>query len=246
MADNRKMISRKIDKAIFEFNLIEPGDRILLAVSGGKDSLTMAYFLGKKQKGFPVPYEAEAIYVRSDFDGCGASPDMGRLLGEWGIKLNVVDVPVVGRLKPGKKLNCYWCSTQRRMELLKFAQKKGFNKIALGHHMDDIIETYFMNMVYKSELSTMLPAMKYDKYPQTVIRPLARVQENEVIRFANDVGYAASAAVCPFGTTSKRLDMRRVIDSIAEVEGNRVRDNIFNAMNNINEKYLPRRVNPEK
>ena len=240
MAENRKMISKKIDKAIFEYKLIEPGDKILLAVSGGKDSLTMAYFLGKKQGKFPIKFDVEAVYINSDFAGCDASPKMGELLQEWGVKFTMLNVPIKDRLKEGKKLNCYWCSTQRRTELLTYANKNGFNKIALGHHMDDILETFFMNMVYKSEMSTMLPFMKYDKYPQIVIRPLARVQENEIIRFAKEMGFDSTALTCAFGKKSKRLDMRKVIDSIAEVEGNKARDNIFNAMSHVKERYLPK------
>lgn len=246
MAEKRKLLSRKIDKAIFEYNLIEPGDKILLAVSGGKDSLTMAYHIGKKQGGFPIPYEAEAIYIRSDFAGCGASLEMGKLMKEWNLPFTIIDVPIVQRLKPGKKLNCYWCSTQRRVELLRYANENGFNKIALGHHMDDIIETFFMNLFYKAEMSTMLPFMKYDKYPQTIIRPLARVSEGEIIQFAQDFGYLEGAATCPYGTKSKRLDVKRMIDALSKSEGDKIRENIFNGMNNVNYDYLPRRQNPEK
>ncbi len=242
MSAKNRLISRKIDKAIFEFNLIEPGDKILIAVSGGKDSLTLAYFLGKKQNGFPIPFTAEAIYIQSDFDGCAASPQMETLLSQWEIPFHVVDVPVVARLKPGKSLNCYWCSTQRRMELLRYANEHGFNKIALGHHLDDIIETFFMNLFYKSEMSTMMPLMLYDKYPQSVIRPLARVQESEIIKFARNFGFLEQASTCPYGTTSKRLDIKKLISTLPEEEGSKIRENIFNAMGNVNLKYLPHRI----
>jgi len=234
-----KTLSRKVDKALLKFNLVEPGDRILLAVSGGKDSLAMSYFMGHKQKGFPIPFDLGAIHIEGDFPGCGKSPVMAQLMEEWGVPFEIVKVPIMERLKPGKTMNCYWCSTQRRMELLRYAGDHGYNKIALGHHMDDILETFFMNMMHKSELSTMLPKLKYDRYPFTVIRPLAYVKEQEIIEFARDKGLLKAAATCTYGTTSARLDARRIIDAIAAEEGSSVKDSIFEAMCHPVHRYMP-------
>lgn len=240
--ENSRLISRKIDKAIYEYQLIEPNDRILLAVSGGKDSLTMSYFLGKKQKGFPIPFEAQALYIESDFEGCDASPQMETLLDQWGIPFKRLYVEISGRLKPNEKLNCFWCSTQRRLELMNYATANGFNKIALGHHLDDIIETAFMNMAFKSQLSTMLPKMRYDKYPQTIIRPLARVEVREIVKFASDWGFLEKAVTCPYGKNSKRLHIRSMIDFLAKNEGEHIHENLYNALGNVNFDYLPRRL----
>ena len=194
MSKMGKLISRKIDKAIFENRMIEENDKILLAVSGGKDSLTMAYFLGKKQHKFRYPFTAEAVHIRTDFEGCFRHPKMDDFFNEWNIKIHYIDVPILERLKPGRKMNCYWCATQRRKELMEFARNNGFTKIALGHHLDDILETFFMNMILKGEMSTMLPILKYDHYDNTVIRPLARVQEHEIIGFAEEMGIREIAA----------------------------------------------------
>ena len=239
MSSSNKTLTRKIDKAIFKFKLIEPGDKILIAVSGGKDSLALAYFLGHKQKSFPIPFELGAVHIENDFEGCGKNPAMAQLMEEWGIPFEIKTVPVLDRLKPGKTMNCYWCSTQRRMELIRYAGEHGYNKIALGHHMDDMLETFFMNMIYKSELSTMLPKLKYDKYPYTVIRPLAYVKEAEIIEFAEKIGILDAAGSCIYGTTSHRLDVRRIIDEMAAQEGNHVKDNIFEALNNPVHRYMP-------
>ncbi|MDC7240511.1 MAG: ATP-binding protein [Spirochaetales bacterium] len=236
---SKKTLSRKVDKAILKFNLIEPGDKILLAVSGGKDSLAMSYFMGHKQKKFPIPFELGAVHIEGDFPGCGKSPVMAELMAEWDIPFEIVKVPIMERLKPGKTMNCYWCSTQRRMELLRYAGDNGYNKIALGHHMDDILETFFMNMMYKSELSTMLPRLKYDRYPFTVIRPLAYVKEQEIIDFAESRDLLKAAAVCSYGATSNRLDARSVIEEIAAKEGQHIKDNIFEAMCSPVHRYMP-------
>ncbi|MBI9099136.1 MAG: tRNA 2-thiocytidine biosynthesis protein TtcA, partial [Spirochaetaceae bacterium] len=146
-------------------------------------------------------------------------------------------VPVLARLKQGRKMNCYWCSSQRRMELMKFADENGFNKIALGHHMDDILETFFMNMSYKGELSTMLPVLNYDNYNQTVIRPLALVKEKEIIAFADKKEIRNLTCTCPYGRKSKRKDMREVIDYMAQ-EDESIRDNLYRALSNPVPRYM--------
>lgn len=244
--ENSKLISKKIDKAIYEYKLIEPGDKVLLAISGGKDSLTMAYFLGRKAKGFPIPFEVQGLYIRSDFDGCAASPQMFKLLEEWDVKLDVLDVGIVERLKEGQTLNCYWCSTQRRIELMNYASQNGFNKIALGHHLDDIIETTLMNMALKSQISTMLPKMQYKKFNQTIIRPLARVSVNEISKFANDSGFLAQASSCPYGKNSKRLNVRAAISMLAKTEGEHIRTNLYESLSNIDFEYLPSSICEDK
>lgn len=120
---------------------------------------------------------------------------------------------------------------------MKFATENGFNKIALGHHMDDILETFFMNMSYKGELSTMLPVLKYDDYPQTVIRPLALVKENDIIEFADKKQIRNLTCTCPYGRKSKRKDMRAVINFMAE-DDESIRDNIYKALSNPVPRYM--------
>ena len=239
MSISDKTLARKVDKAILKYKLIEPGDKILLAISGGKDSLTMAYFMGHKQKAYPIPFELGGVHIEADFDGCGKNPAMTQLMKEWDIPFETLNIPIMKRLKPGKSMNCYWCSTQRRMELIRYAGEHGYNKIALGHHMDDMLETFFMNMIYKSELSSMLPKLKYDKYPYTVIRPLAYLKEDEIIELAGKLGILDSAGSCSYGTTSHRLDVRRIIDDMANGGGHHIKDNIFEALNNPVHRYMP-------
>lgn len=236
MQNIAKRISRKIDKSILRFKLIEPGDKILLAISGGKDSLTMAYNLIQKMGKFPIPYSLEAVHISPDFpNGCENKAFLD-LMKQWGLPCPVVQVPVKARLKPGKKMNCYWCSTQRRMELMKVAQERDCNKIALGHHMDDILETFLMNMAYKGELSTMIPAMKYDRYPFTVIRPLAYVQEQEIIEFSKEMDFARISCRCNFDTRSRRHPARDAIKALSDEPS--VRDTMFKALGNVQSRYL--------
>lgn len=238
MADWELIISKKIGKALYDHRMIDEGDRILVAVSGGKDSMTLLYHLLQKRSRLPIRYSVGAVHVQTDFCTCGRKSGMYEVLKSWSIECAVLDVPVIARLRPGKKMNCYWCSGQRRMELLKYASEHGYTKIALGHHLDDILETLLMNMAYKSELATMLPVMKYDKYPHTVIRPLALVKEREIIEFAKTVGIHNLVCTCPYGMSSKRRIIKEKLDYLTK-DAEYMKDNILNSLSNINSRYLP-------
>ena len=231
-------LSRKMARGFLRFPMVEENDRILVALSGGKDSLTMFYLLLRLQLSWKIPFKLKALHIQSDFDGCGADSGMADLVKSWGGELEIIQVPIAGRLKEGRSLNCYWCSTQRRMELLRYAEKHDYGVIALGHHQDDILETLLMNMSYKGEISTMMPVMKYDNYPQRVIRPLCYVKEREILEFADAMGFYAQATSCPFGQSSKRLDARKALELLAS-KGEYVKDKLFESMQNINLDYLP-------
>ena len=219
--------------------MIEEGDRILVAVSGGKDSTSMAYDLAAKRRWWPARYEIRAVHIATDFCSCCKKSALFELLESWGIEAVSLPVPVIGRLKPGKSMNCFWCSTQRRTELLSYAMKEGFNKIALGHHLDDIVETLLMNMLYKKQISTMLPIFQYEKYPVQVIRPLALCEERQVIDFAQAKGFRSAVCTCPYGQDSKR---RVVRTRIAELTGgsSALKRNLFDSMSNVKPEYLPK------
>jgi tRNA 2-thiocytidine biosynthesis protein TtcA len=221
----RKLTAR----LVLELGLIADGDRILIAASGGKDSTVMAWALSSLRPALKRDYTLEAVHISSDFCSCCKKAALRSRLAEWGIPFTDIFVPVIGRLKPGKKMNCYWCSTQRRTELLKYAMENGFNKIALGHHLDDIIETFFMNMTARGELSTMPVLLKYRKYPVSLIRPLGFVEERQIIACAEETGIIKAACTCPYGINSKRRDMR---ERVALFTGNSgaVKRRIFKAM----------------
>ena len=211
------IVQKLVSKAVLERKLIGEGDRILIAASGGKDSSVMAWALAGLRRALKINYELEALHISSDFCSCCKKSVLAARLQEWGIPFTDLSVPIVARLKEGRKMNCYWCSTQRRTELIKYAMENGFNKIALGHHLDDIIETFFMNMTGKGVLSAMPMYLAYRKYPLCLIRPLGYLEERQIVACAEEQDILKAACTCPYGVNSRRRDIR---NRIAAFTGN--------------------------
>jgi tRNA 2-thiocytidine biosynthesis protein TtcA len=225
-------------KTVMERSLICEGDRILIAVSGGKDSSVLAWALSAIRPALKINYELAALHISTDFCACCKKSVLSQRLEEWGIPFTDLFVPVIGRLKKGEKMNCYWCSTQRRTELLKYAVENGFNKIALGHHLDDIIETFFMNLCSKGELSAMPVLLKYRKYPVSLIRPLALLEEKQIISCAAEQNILKNACTCPYGQNSKRRSMRSRIADFTAGDSGAIKRRIFAALGSGEKDYL--------
>jgi tRNA(Ile)-lysidine synthase TilS/MesJ len=237
-----KSIAHAVDglvvKALKTWNMIAPGERVLIGASGGKDSAVLARDLALKKAQGRLDAELTALHIRNDF-----APDSmaERLAGEyeaWGLPLVTIDVAVLARLKPGRRMNCYWCSTQRRTELIRYAMEHGYSAVALGHHLDDVLETLFMNMLRKSELSTMPPVVKYRKYPLKIIRPLYLVEERQIVELADGLGILASSCTCGYNDHSER---DRVRDRVEALTGgsSQAKRNILESLWHINAEYLP-------
>lgn len=226
-----------IDKAVYDYNLIERGDRILLGASGGKDSTALLEYFAHRLRRPSAGFSVAALHVQSEFGG--ALPErIASLIAQWRIPLVVVKVDVQGRLKPGRKMSCYWCSTQRRTELNNYAMANGFNKIALGHHLDDILETLLMNAVEKGEFSTMVPRLAYKKYPVTIVRPLCYAPVEEIAAHAAEAGYFGWTCTCGFQDNSARKNARRRLELLTDGKiDNKLR--LFKALKNVNCDYLP-------
>ncbi len=238
MGPANSIVSKKIGKALGKYQMLEDGDTILVAVSGGKDSLVLLHHLVEKQKSLPMKYAITGLHVRTDISYNSRWPEFSKAVTAMGVELDSIDVSLTSRLVPGESMNCYWCATQRRTELLKYAGARGISKIALGHHMDDILETLFMNMMYKAELSTMLPVFTYDNYSCTIIRPLSLVKESEIVRAVDEFGLKGITSVCSCGEHSKRKEIRKSLDYLCR-EGEYIKDALFRAMENIKPRYLP-------
>jgi tRNA 2-thiocytidine biosynthesis protein TtcA len=213
------IVQKLATKAVLEHRLIEEGDRVLVAASGGKDSTVMAWALSSLKRALRINYTLQAIHISSDFcDNC-KKHILAICFEEWGIPFQDLSVPIIGRLKHGRKMNCYWCSTQRRTELIKYALENGFNKIALGHHLDDIIETFFMNLTGMGTFSAMPMYLAYRKYQLAIIRPLGYLEERQIIACAAERNFLSAVCTCPYGVNSRRRDIRDRIAAFTRNSG---------------------------
>ena len=228
---------RTIDKAVSQYNMIETGDRILIAASGGKDSTALAeYFAMRIKRQHPV-FEVAALHIATDI-GSIFMPELEQRFMDWGIHLTIKTISVLKRLKAGRKMNCWWCSAQRRLELNRYAQEHGFNKIALGHHLDDILETALMNALTKGELAAMPPVLKFDTFPVTFIRPLCLADIPMIVRHAEMQGYISSTCTCSYQENSGRKSARCRLNKLTDGKYE-LKRKLFAALGNVNTAYLP-------
>lgn len=224
-----------IDKIIFDYEMIKDGDKILIAASGGKDSTVLVEYFSKRARRKNCNFEYKALHIESEITK-PIDPELVKKMEEWNVPLENLFVDILARVKPNQKMNCFWCATQRRTELLNYAIKNGFNKIALGHHMDDALETLLMNMTEKSELSTMPPFLKYEKYPVSIIRPLLYVPEEKIISHAKEAGYICHTCICNYQDNSLRKQIRAKLETLCDTPEKK--EHMFYSLKNIQKEYL--------
>ncbi|MBN1871734.1 MAG: tRNA 2-thiocytidine biosynthesis protein TtcA [Candidatus Omnitrophica bacterium] len=230
-------ISSKIGKAIKDYRLIEDGDRILVGVSGGKDSITLLRLLKERQHWSPAKYDLIAAHVETDFK-CGHCVHrryLTALFKDTGLPYVFKKIKVKGISK--KTVNCFWCSWNRRKELFKTAQAKGCNKVALGHHKDDICETILLNLFFQGEISTMNPRQPLFRGVITVIRPLCYVEERTIRRFVRESGLDKLTEKKMQSRDSNRKYLKRFIQDI-EKRCPSVKTNIFRSIGRVKSEYI--------
>ncbi|MBL7068550.1 MAG: hypothetical protein ISS34_01655 [Candidatus Omnitrophica bacterium] len=247
-------ISNKIGKAVADYRLIEDKDKIIVAVSGGKDSLTMLKMLLERRRWAPVSYDILAVHVITDYHcaGCAARSYLEKFFEDNNCPYRFIEIrlkaqtkiPAAARAAKGKQLkrdagdiSCFWCSWNRRKALFKLASEIGYNKIALGHHKDDVIETILLNLFYNGEISAINARQPLFNGKVTIIRPLVYIEEREIRAYARESGLPKQACRCPNNALSKRALMKRVISDL-EKGSSQIKSNIFNAPTRIKSDYL--------
>ncbi|WP_406805128.1 tRNA 2-thiocytidine(32) synthetase TtcA [Aquilutibacter rugosus] len=181
-----KRLRHQVGRAIADFNMIEEGDRVMVCLSGGKDSYTMLDILLQLQQKAPVNFEILAVNLDQK------QPDFPEhILPEYlqanGVPFHIIEqdtYSVVTRVVPEGKTMCSLCSRLRRGALYTYAEEHGYNKIALGHHRDDLLATFFLNLFHHAKISGMPPKLQSDNGKHIVIRPLAYVQESDIVEYA--------------------------------------------------------------
>ena len=187
----QKKLRRNVGNAIIDYNMIEEGDLVMACISGGKDSFAMLDILLSLKKAAPIHFDVVAVNLDQKQPGF---PDhiLPQYFDSLSIPYYIIDKDTYSVVKdkvPEGKTTCGLCSRLRRGTLYSFAEKIGATKIALGHHMDDIVETLFLNMFHGSRLKAMPPKLRSDDKRNVVIRPLTYCREKDLIRFAEHQGY---------------------------------------------------------
>lgn len=233
-----KALNSLVGKAIHRYGMIQDGDRIAVALSGGKDSLTMLWALAERQKRIPVHYDLYPIYIDPGF-GTGFGEALARTCQELGCTLRVdrTDHGIVAHSEKNRENPCFLCSRLRRKRLFEIADEVGCNKLALGHNKDDIIETFFLNICYAGEVSTMMPSQDFFQGKFTVIRPLAMVEERNICRFARSQRFPEFANPCPSAGRTKRSEVKTMLDKLYR-SNRKIKGNIYRAMSHVRLDYL--------
>ena len=182
-----KRLRHQVGQAIADFGMIEAGDKVMVCLSGGKDSYTLLDVLLQLQKKAPVPFELVAVNLDQKQPGFPEHV-LPEYLASIGVPYHIIEqdtYSVVSRVIPEGKTMCSLCSRMRRGSLYTYAEANGFTKIALGHHRDDMVATFFMNLFHHSKISGMPPKLRSDDGKHVVIRPLAYVREADIIEYAD-------------------------------------------------------------
>ena len=232
-------IRRKLNRTLVEYDLIEENDHILIGLSGGKDSLALVDLLGERMKNSIPRFQATAIHIsvsnvsyQSDLEYLKNHCEQAGIAFEH--RTTQFDE------SDRNKSICFLCSWQRRKALFETAKELGCNKIALGHHLDDIMETLLMNLVFQGSFGSMPPKLKMNKFDMTFIRPLALIPEKELIEMERIMQFKKQIKNCPHEKESTRKDAKKLISELEKWNPD-FRQSMWKAMENINPEYLPQK-----
>ena len=237
----RKEIWSRFVKAVKEYELIKDGDKVMVCISGGKDSFLLAKCIEELKKHGETKFDAEYVCMNP-----GYSPKNLEMIKEnakiLNVDLQIFNSNIFEVVDSGvfKKSPCYFCARMRRGHLYSKAKELGCNKIALGHHFDDVIETTLLSMFYGSEIKTMMPKLKSDNYEGLeLIRPLYLIKESDIISWKTYNELVFLNCACSFTTKdaqekiSKRREMKELIKNLRKVNKD-IDYNIFKSLDNVN------------
>ncbi len=241
-------LKRLIGRALHKYEMLAPGDRILIALSGGADSLVLTRFLAEWRRKVRFDYELLAVHLDMGFPRGRDYEEGLTKLEEFCRKIEVpfrliktdCGVQAMEAAERGKPSPCFVCSWHRRKHLFRLAGEENFNKIAFGHHRDDLVVTFFLNMCFHGELSTILPVQEMFGGKLYLIRPLILVEKGTLKAYAEKEGFPIVENPCPFSGETRRVFMERWLEEHLYVINSKVRGSVFRAIFNWRPEYLPR------
>jgi tRNA 2-thiocytidine biosynthesis protein TtcA len=233
-----KRLNRSVGKAICSYDMISEGDRIAVGISGGKDSLVLLSLLKRRMAYVPVRYDLVPIYIDPGFTPSPA-PVIEAFCRDMGLtpKIIFTDNGLVAHGPENRENPCFLCARLRRKALFEATLALGCNKLALGHHKDDLIETFFINVLYSGQICTMIPVQHFFQGKFTMIRPLAYSDESHIRIFADKSGLPVVSNPCPSAHISKRSEIKSLLNQLYRTN-KKVRGNIFCALHHVNPDFM--------
>jgi len=229
---------KRVGLAINRYSLIQGGDNVLVALSGGKDSLVMLETLANRRRRLPVTYGITAAHVH--IKNIGYSVDRDYLVDfceKLSVPLHIIEAEA-DLESAGDKSICFVCSWLRRKKLFDLCESAGCGILAFGHHMDDAVETLVMNMMFNGTISSMPPALHLFSGKLKLIRPLILLEEKETLEYSRLRGFPKMVKDCPHSKDSKRAEAKKIIQAMTSVEKTSLK-NLYRSMSNIHGEYLP-------
>lgn len=229
MIETDEKIYRQASATMKQFDMLRDGDRVLIGLSGGKDSLVLTEVLARRQKIYKPRIEVTACHV--SVENVPYQSDTA-YLAEFCRAQGVRFVHRTTSFEPDRKEGrspCWLCSWSRRKTLFRTAEELGCNRLALGHHMDDIAETALMNITFTGRFESMPPVIEMERYPLTIIRPLCRIRERQTALMAEERGYHKQVRLCPHEHETNREEAHRLLERMERLNPEAA-NSIFSAL----------------
>ena len=228
--ENIKRVLSYVRRGVDDYAMIEDGDRIAVGVSAGKDSLTLLCALAELRRFYPKKFELAAITVDMGFEGTDFAP-IARLCEELNVPYHIIPTQISTVIFDVRKEKnpCSLCAKMRRGALYGAARDMGFNKVALGHHFDDVVETFMLNLFFEGRLGCFQPVTYLSNTQITLIRPMLYMPEKDVRYFASKAELPVVKSLCPADGNTEREEMKKLLASL-EKENRGLRYRIFGAI----------------
>ncbi len=220
---------KQTGKGINRFDMIKENERVLLGISGGKDSLALAFALALRKRWLPINYDLHAVHINwSEHPITDAQLDgLKEFFSTIGVSFESVNAKMFAE-SFDNEFNCYLCSRNRKRILFTKAEELGYTKIALGHHLDDIVETTLINLCFRGRFTTMLPVQEFFKGKLHIIRPMCEVHESLVSRLSDNLKFPVCKSPCPYNETNIRSKVKPIISSLSHID-KLTREHIYNS-----------------